>query len=70
MCAHMDLVQCAVIHTACMVYTVFNGTLDAIVFVLVHHHIFTTLFRDDISMNRSKFSIPENFSFQSITVSR
>ena len=43
MSADTDLIQCAVIYSACMVYAVVNGTLDAFIFVLschCFHHLF------------------------------
>ena len=37
MSTYMDLIQCTVICIGCMVHTVVNGTLNALVFVLIHH---------------------------------
>ena len=63
MSTYMDFIQCTVVHSTRMMCTVFDCTLDAFVFVLVHH-ILTTFVRDDISMNRKPTIIPEKVSIQ------
>ena len=35
--SHMDSVQGTVIHRTCVMHAVVNGTLDAVIFCLVHH---------------------------------
>jgi len=43
MCADMDFIQCTVVYSACVVYAVVDGTLDAFIFVLschYFHHLF------------------------------
>ena len=67
MCTYMNLIKCAVIHTAGMVHTVADGTLNALVFVLVHHHFLTTFIRDDISMTSNHAFMMEKNSAVAIS---
>ena len=61
--AHMDSVQCAIIDAACMMHAVFDGALDGVILVFIHHHFFTTFICDGVSMASRKEIMMEKNDF-------